>query len=428
MSKVILSLLLLFVNVQAGSFELSQQVDFLFFGAFAMIIIYSLAHTVMSKSAAYASYFIFHLFIFIIMLFFTGTFNDQLLEFTVHGVSVGWFFLAIASLIAVSRDFLELKNNYPRLIPIANAFILINLALLTLSAFAVSNLYLENIVIGFIILIALGLFTLSGYLGLVKKHVYARFYFFAFSFLFVNLVSVFLTHFELLDLSEHASLYFEIGILLEASIFSFALAYQHEDRLLKLKQNELLFKELSHRVQNNLQQIISILTLHISSVDEPKIKIYLQDTINRISSISLIHKTLQNSKNVGKVNMYTYLHSLVEGYKGLNSTVGFTFECNKGLELEIEKLTPLALILNELITNSLKHAFKEIQTPQIHLSLQESEELNFAYKDNGSGFDSEAVTSSLGTKLINILSISQLKGSTEIHTEPHYSFALTFSK
>ena len=428
MLKVIFSLLLLLVNVHAGSFELSEQIDFLFFGAFAMIIMYSLAHTVMSKSTAYASYFIFHLFIFVIMLFFTGTFDGEALELTVHGVSVGWFFLAIASLIAFSRDFLELKDTYPRLMPVLNTFIVINLGFVALSAFAVSNIYLENLAIGFIIFIAIGLLTLSGYLSFIKKQVYATFYFFAFSFLFVNIVVVFLTHFKLLGLSEYSTLFFEIGILIEASIFSFALAYQHEERLLKLKQNELLFKELSHRVQNNLQQIISILTLHIGSVEEPKVKAYLQDTINRISSISLIHKTLQNSKNVGKVNMYTYLEALTQGYKGLNSTVAFTFECNKDLQLEIEKLTPLALIINELITNSLKHAFEETQSPQIHLSLEESGQLNFMYEDNGSGFDPESVTSSLGTKLINILSLNQLKGTTEIDSEGHYAFSLQFSR
>jgi len=336
--------------------------------------------------------------------------------------------LAIASLIAFSRDFLELKDTYPRLMPVLNTFIVINLGFVALSAFAVSNIYLENLAIGFIIFIAIGLLTLSGYLSFIKKQVYATFYFFAFSFLFVNIVVVFLTHFKLLGLSEYSTLFFEIGILIEASIFSFALAYQHEERLLKLKQNELLFKELSHRVQNNLQQIISILTLHIGSVEEPKVKAYLQDTINRISSISLIHKTLQNSKNVGKVNMYTYLEALTQGYKGLNSTVAFTFECNKDLQLEIEKLTPLALIINELITNSLKHAFEETQSPQIHLSLEESGQLNFMYEDNGSGFDPESVTSSLGTKLINILSLNQLKGTTEIDSEGHYAFSLQFSR
>jgi two-component sensor histidine kinase len=428
MLKVISSLLLLLVNVYAGGFELSEQTNLLFFGAFAMIIIYNLGHYVISQSATYASYFLFHLFVFVIMLFFTGIFNDTLLEFTLHGVSVGWFFLATASLVAFSRDFLNLKVLYPRLIPLVNGLIVINLGFLALSAFAMSNIYLENLAIAFVILIATGLLLFSAYLSLIKKQITAKFYFFAFSFLFVNIVSVFLTHFGLLSLSPYATAFFEIGILIEASIFSFALAYQHREHLLKLKQNELLFKELSHRVQNNLQQIISILTLQIGSVEELETKGYLQDTINRISAISLIHKTLQHSKNVGKVNMYTYLQALIKGYQGLNSKVIFDFNCDKNLQLEIEKLTPLALILNELITNSIKHAFKETPSPQIRLSLEEHSQLTFTYKDNGSGFKEGSVTTSLGTKLINILSTNQLKGTTNTDSNAHYFFSLNFSR
>jgi two-component sensor histidine kinase len=126
--------------------------------------------------------------------------------------------------------------------------------------------------------------------------------------------------------------------------------------------------------------------------------------------------------------MYTYLHSLIEGYKGLNSNVAFTFECDEAIELELEKLTPLALIVNELITNSLKHAFKDTLSPQIHLSLQEHEQLTFSYDDNGSGYEEASVTNSLGTKLINILSLVQLKGTSMIETQDHYTFSLTFSK
>jgi len=427
MLKIVLGLFFLLVNLHASEFEAHEQINYLFFGAFAMIIVYNFGHYVITKSATYADYFLFHGLVFVIMLFHTGTFNDELLEFSLYGVPVGLFFLAVSSILAFSRDFLELEKFYPQMIRPINTLIIINLALLGFSAFAIYNALVEALVIAFVISISLGLLSLSAYMGFIKKHIDARFYFFAFLGLFLNIVLVFLSYFNLLDLSDKALYFFEAGILVEASIFSFALSHQQKMTLLNLKQNELLFKELSHRVKNNLQQIISILSLQVSSAKGLEAKAYLEDTISRIGSISLIHKTLENSTNVSKVNMDTYLHDLLKGYHDLHTKINFNFKCDKTLFLEVEKITPLALILNELITNSIKHAFKETQNPSVEIVLKSKDTFSFSYKDNGSGFKQEEVVSSLGSKLITILSTGQLKGEMSVHTDKGYHFSLNFS-
>ena len=405
---------------------LSESYHLLFFGALGMMSLYNLGYFIITKSTTYASYFVFHLTLLIIMLFYTGTIEESWFDVNIHGIPVGMFFLSFAMLLAFSRDFFELKTNYVRFEHYFNKLIVLNLALLLLFAFSLINRFVETFAISVVILESLALVVFSGYLGFYKKNVYARFYLFSFSALFLIVAFVFLSYFNLVSLPQSTLYFLEVAILIEASGLSLVLTYQHQETALKLKQNELLFKELSHRVQNNLQQIISILTLQINSSKNLEVNAYLEDTINRIGSISLIHKTLQNSSNVGKVNLSIFFNSLVQGYKGVNEKITFEVICAKDIEFEVDKLAPLALILNELITNSLKHAFKEIDDAKISINLEKKELMTFTYEDNGSGFDKDEVSSSVGTKLIYILSKSQLRGELLVDADKRYFFSLSF--
>lgn len=420
--------LLLFADAFAGDFGLSEQANLLFFGAFAMIIVYNFGYTLVLKSATYASYLMFHASLFIIMLFYTGTIERSWFDFNLYSIPIGVFFLSVAMLLAFSRDYLDLKLLSPKIENFVNKLIILNLGLLFLSAYSISNTVLEISSIILLVFEAVGLLVFSAYLAFGKGSTYARFYCLSFSFLFIVFVISGLGYFGIADIGENAPYLFEFAILFEAVGLSFALAYKQNESEVNLRQNELLFQELSHRIQNSLQQIISILTLQINDTQDVNVKAHLQESINRISSISLIHKTLQGSLNLGKVNMHTYLNALIEGYKGLHSDVKFTYECSKEIELSIDKVTPLALIINELITNSIKHAFKERDNAHIHIELNENRLIHFNYEDNGSGFQEEMVTNSIGSKLINILSKSQLKGQVLIDSDKRYFFSLKFSQ
>ncbi|QSZ42178.1 histidine kinase [Sulfurimonas aquatica] len=426
MLKIFSGLLLLSVYANAASFELYEQLNLLFLGAFGMIVLYNLAYYLVIKDKAYADYFLFHVLVFVIMLFYTGVFDDGLLEFSMKGVPVGFFLLAVLALLSFSRNFLNLQkinSNADKYIIYLQYPLLV---LFALSVFPITNTIsiIVNIAIVYIILLAFLLVGISSYLSLAKKEVYAYFYLVGLMGLLISVIIAFLSYFDVLDLSPKMTYIIEFSLLLESIIFSFAISYKHKDGILKLRQNELLFKELSHRVQNNLQSIISILTLQQSRVKEIDVKEYLQDTISRIRSISLMHENLQNSKHVGAVNMSEYLDAMLEPYKVLNKEITFTLSCKEDLFLSVEKLTPLALIINELITNSIKHAFLNIEDPKVSITLKKENTYSFIYADNGVGYDKH--NKSLGSLLIQNLSTSQLKGEYSVDSKEKYLFSLKF--
>jgi two-component sensor histidine kinase len=166
--------------------------------------------------------------------------------------------------------------------------------------------------------------------------------------------------------------------------------------------------------------------MQVASSENQEIKEHLEKSIKRIGSISLIHKTLQGSVHPGNTNLHKYFSSLIKSYKDLNESVVFELVCKENIELDIEKLTSLALIVNELITNSLKYAFDGIEHPKIVIKLEKKERFYLTYEDNGTGFNKKMVTQSIGTKLIEILSKTQLKGELDIITKNCYFFSLKF--
>jgi len=402
--------------------------NLLFFGAFGMIIIYNLGYLILLRSATYASYFMFHTCLVAIMLFYTGFIEDPWFDVTLHGVPAGVFFLAVIFFLAFSRDFLEPKTLSPKIEGYFNKSIVLNSGFLLLFAFSANSTLLENIVVAVLMVEICLLLLFAAYLGM-NGNVYARYYLVSFSFLLGALFTASLGYIGLADLPDTLPHLFEAGILVEAGGLSFAMAYKQKASDIRLRQNELLFRELSHRVQNNLQQITSILTIQMRAVDDAALKAHLEEAINRIGSISLIHKMLHNASLPGSVNMETYFKAFLEGYRGLNPSVNFHVKCAPEIELGIDRLTPLALIVNELITNSVKHGLKSIEDAHIHIALEERNGMLFTYDDNGTGYDEETSTdASLGTKLIRLLSTSQLKGEMRIDTEGSYSYTLHFSK
>jgi len=398
----------------------------LFFGALTMMIVYNLGYLALLRRAVYASYFMFHASVFAVMLFYTGVIEEPWFDVTLRGVPVGVFFLAVLFFLAFSRDFLEVKTLRPAVEGYFDKAIVLNAVFLLLFAFAATSALLETVVVTVLTAEVCLLLLFAAYLGL-RGSAYARYYLGSFLLLLGTLFAAALHSFGAVDFAGELPYLFEAGILMEAGGLSFAMAYQQKEAELRLRQKEMLFQELSHRVQNNLQQIISILTIQMGEADNAVIRGYLQETIERIRSISLIHKTLQNAATPGSVVVQTYLEALVEGYRGLNPAVRFRVECAPEIELGIEKLTPLALIINELITNSVKHGLQGSEAAQIAITLVRNGGMHFTYEDNGGGYAPSA-DDSLGTKLIRLLSTSQLKGKTEIETGGRYRYALHFSQ
>ncbi len=185
-----------------------------------------------------------------------------------------------------------------------------------------------------------------------------------------------------------------------------------------LKEKEILLKEIHHRVKNNLQLISGLLTLQGASIDNEQVQHALKEGKTRVRSMALIHQDLYQNKNLREVNAKTYLKRLTtelfDTYNVTPNKVGLTLDLDD-LDVDIDTLVPLGLIINELISNSLKYAFPNETEGNILVSLKEKNEcLNLIVKDDGIGFNLEDIApNSFGKKLVSSL-VEQLEGKSTI--------------
>jgi two-component sensor histidine kinase len=175
-----------------------------------------------------------------------------------------------------------------------------------------------------------------------------------------------------------------------------------------LKEKELLLQEIHHRVKNNLQLISSLLSLQSRSVDDKAATQALQEGQARVQSMALIHKNLYNDNVSSGLEVRDYViqltQQLLQTY-GLNpDQVELQLDVDP-ISLDVSTLVPLALIINELITNSLKYAFDQHEAGKIRLSLKptENNKLLLQVQDNGKGFNHLENSDGFGTKLISAL-------------------------
>lgn len=188
-----------------------------------------------------------------------------------------------------------------------------------------------------------------------------------------------------------------------------------------LKDRELLLHETHHRVKNNLQMISSLLNLQSKYVEDKKAYEALQNGRNRVESIAILHKNLYVGDDLTLVNIHEYFTSLVQSI--LNS-----YEKNKSdivvdihvedVLLDVETVIPIGFIVNELVTNSLKHAKPENEHLKITLSMsKKNNSYTLQFSDNGIGIPMDKFTSknqeTFGQRLIKTLTL-KLKATFEI--------------
>jgi PAS domain S-box-containing protein len=192
-----------------------------------------------------------------------------------------------------------------------------------------------------------------------------------------------------------------------------------------LKEKEVLLREVHHRVKNNMQVISSILNLQSSYVSDEYALTLLKESQNRIKTMAYIHESLYQNKSFTSVNFSDYVNTLVN-----NIVQSYSYSSEKiKLELNISKVTlsldssiPAGLIINELITNAIKHAFPGTRHGVITFSLKCENNLVFLeLKDDGVGFaqgvDFEN-SHSLGLQLVNTL-IEQIEGDLKFSSKPN---------
>ncbi len=207
-----------------------------------------------------------------------------------------------------------------------------------------------------------------------------------------------------------------------------------------LSEKEVLLSEIHHRVKNNLTAFISLLSLESTYDDSPAGLALKKDLQNRARSMALIHDTLYRTKNYSRVNMEVYLSTLAgqiinsyESAKCVKTVVDAT-----GITLDLTRATPGGLIINELMTNSLKYAFPasfDCETIRsapctIGVSLtQDDGAYLLTVRDNGIGLPEDldvGTTKTLGLKLVNFLAKHQLRSSIEIRSDNGAEFRFRF--
>lgn len=211
-----------------------------------------------------------------------------------------------------------------------------------------------------------------------------------------------------------------------------------------LKEKEVLLKEIHHRVKNNLQVISSLLYLQYKDIEDQSTREMFRDSQNRIRSMALIHEKLYRSQDLGRIDFAKYARNLATYLVGLyrpdSSSVALKVDA-EGVFLRIDTAVPCGLIVNELVSNSLKHAFPvhpdtrvdrtHGRECEIHIGLRsdQDQQVILVVGDNGVGFPKDLdfqSTESLGLQLVNLL-VHQLDGTIELNCNDGTEFKITFA-
>jgi two-component sensor histidine kinase len=199
--------------------------------------------------------------------------------------------------------------------------------------------------------------------------------------------------------------------------------YQNNKKKNKLllqqtEEKEFLLKEIHHRVKNNLGIVSSLLDLQAEKIKDPKIIAAIEESRNRVYSMSMIHQKLYQGKNLSSISMKEYLIDLsqhiMDSYGG-EGRIEFDYDLDD-MQLDVDSAIPMGLIVNELLTNSFKHAFPDNEKGLIQITCRRlfEERILLEVSDNGVGLlefhKEDDQGRGFGTQLIDLL-IQQLDGS-----------------
>lgn len=222
-------------------------------------------------------------------------------------------------------------------------------------------------------------------------------------------------------------------LLLSSVSLTFILVYSYKKNYKFLEnaveEQQTLLAELNHRVKNNMAIIISLLNMQKNRTDNPETLEALQDVHDRVMSMALVHQKMYQNKNISMVELAPYITELIaEIRNSIDIKKNITFRTEiEPIQLDLSTTIPLGLILNELITNAIKHAFPNKENPEIFISLKQVDDNHFEVLvlDNGIGSTAPNLTKSngLGMKLIESLT-EQINGKCEFKTDNGLHFKL----
>lgn len=200
-----------------------------------------------------------------------------------------------------------------------------------------------------------------------------------------------------------------------------------------LDEKEVLLREIHHRVKNNLQIISSLLNLQSMNFSDPVLLAQFQDSQNRVRSMALIHERLYRSEDLALVDFSTYLReltgSLVMTYSRQPQNITVTVDAD-AVMLDIDTAIPCGLIVNELVSNALKHGFPSGRAGQIQVEMFPEPQFRLVVSDDGIGLPPDfdwRHSPSLGLQLVESLT-RQLGGTIEISGSPGTRAEICFSR
>lgn len=197
-------------------------------------------------------------------------------------------------------------------------------------------------------------------------------------------------------------------------------------------QKETLLKEVHHRVKNNLQVISSLLNLQKNTFQDERLRAEFMSSISRVNTMARIHEMIYGDKNVSSINIEKYfsklLRSLFQLYNSTNNQIELKVEINvKDVVFYPDKAIPLGLILNEIASNSFKHAFKNKGLFYLNLS-EKQNKYTLIVGDNGKGLPANPGEGTLGLSLIPIL-CEQIDAQLEVVNSPNgLEYRITFDR
>jgi two-component sensor histidine kinase len=200
-----------------------------------------------------------------------------------------------------------------------------------------------------------------------------------------------------------------------------------------LKEKEILLKEIHHRVKNNLQVVASMLHLQAGYIKDGEARILFEESQKRVESMALLHEKLYQAKDLARIDFREYVVELTGNLLTLNTDRSERIEMNvdiEGVILDVNSSIPCGLIINELVSNALIHAFPEGRKGRIDISMRCGNErkVGLTVRDNGIGFPENIDfrnTASLGMQLVNSL-VNQLGGLIELDRSEGTSFTIEF--
>ncbi len=207
-----------------------------------------------------------------------------------------------------------------------------------------------------------------------------------------------------------------------------------EEEIMKsLREKEVLLREIHHRVKNNLQIISSLLDLQLNRTDDNKTREILIKSRNRVKSMSLIHEQLYGSENLSSIDFSEYIRSLTNdllySYKDDSLDISLVMDIDN-IVFNIETAIPCGLIINELLSNALKHAFPNLNSGEIQITLHSLDDnwYKLLFSDNGVGLTVDVENpnrTSLGLRLVKSLSM-QLDGEMKVDVNNGTTFSIEF--